>query len=277
MALDNKELTTEFSESPGQTLDEAKAMECARSGQEQPPELKDQARQQEERRGLGRTKSSESLPRVEWSYDDQGRPVIEFSGKQALHKLDSTPTVTDSKAKTAENGKKAETEQDALLNKMEKLNPPLSLPEQKRLRADLAEIDKLPEEQRQKIYKSLEKIAHGQADTRLTDQQRRELVMSLAHQIAHPESIKDGEMTGTPANAERMMASGYPEYYADIVAKLATDGTYTSSDGRTVEAKRDGEGRLAGKSDPSSQRSLTSELFQDAVVQLRRSSPRHRS
>jgi hypothetical protein len=197
--------------------------------------------------------------------------------KQALQLGDNAPTVTDSKARTAESGKKSETEQDALLNKMEKLNPPLGLPEQKRLRADLAEIDKLPEEQRQKVYKSLETIAHGEAATRLTDQQRRELVMSLAHQIAHPESIKDGDMTGTPANAERMMASGYPEHYANIVAKLATDGRYISSDGKTVEAKRDSDGRLAGRSDPSSQRSLTSELFQDAVVQLRRSGSRHRS
>src|SRR5215470_5036542 len=60
----------------------------------------------------------------------------------------------------------------------------------------------------------------------------------------------------------------HPEVYADMVAKLATDGLYTTADGKRVKVQGVEDGKLDAKSDASNQRSYSSELFQDAAVQL---------
>ncbi len=171
----------------------------------------------------------------------------------------------------AKDGTQVKSDADQLLEKFKNYTPE----QQKQLRQDLADIDKLqPAERREAVYKSLDKIArndeHPGDKIRLTGQQARELVQSLAHQVAHPESIQQGDkMTCVLANAEQSMARNHPEQYADMVAKLATEGKYTTHDGKTIEAQTGPEGTsLAGKSDWYGQRSYTSELFQNGVANL---------
>src|SRR4030095_6374769 len=92
---------------------------------------------------------------------------------------------------------------------------------------------------------------------------------SLAHQIAHPESIRQGEnKTSAAASAEQTLARTHPEVYADMVSKLATDGQYTTADGKVVKAQGFDNKALDPKSDATGQRSYTSELFQNGAVQL---------
>ncbi len=166
-------------------------------------------------------------------------------------------------------GNKIETDQDKLMDKFKNYTPE----QQRQLRQDLADIDKLPEEQRKKVYESLERIArndeHPDQPVRLTGQQARELVASTAHNIAHPESIQQGDkMSCVAANTEATMARNHPEVYADMVSRLATEGKYTTKDGTTIEAQRSPDGSLAPKSDAYGQRSYASELFQNGVNQM---------
>src|SRR5262249_5525667 len=89
-------------------------------------------------------------------------------------------------------------------------------------------------------------------------------------QIAHPESIKQGcHESCAAANMEELMARNHPDKYADMVSQLATQGEYKfppPSD-KTVKAETHGD-KLDPKSDSFGQRSYTSELFQDAAIQL---------
>lgn len=219
--------------------------------------------------------------------DAQGHVVERKSGGIEINDQDATYTVREKdriverKADGTEqvkdkDGKAIESDQDKLLSKFKNYTP-----EQiHQLKQDLADIDKLPEAQRKKVYESLDKIArndeHPEAAIHLTGQQSRELVASLAHQIAHPESIQQGDkMTCACANMEQTLAHNHPEVYADMVSKLATDGKYTTpeskpgaKDGITIEAQKTGEHDLAGKTDAYGQRTYSSELFQNAVAQL---------
>ncbi|HEY9870160.1 MAG TPA: hypothetical protein V6D08_13420, partial [Candidatus Obscuribacterales bacterium] len=170
----------------------------------------------------------------------------------------------------AKDGSEMKSDADKLLEKFKNYTPE----QQRQLRQDLADIDKLPPEQRKKVYEALDKIArndeHPGDKIRLTGQQARELVASLAHQIAHPESIQQGDkMTCVLANAEQTLARNNPDVYADMVAKLATEGKYTTHDGKTIEVQTDPDGTsLAAKSDWYGQRSYASELFQNGVANL---------
>lgn len=184
-------------------------------------------------------------------------------GTQVLRKADGTEVLLN------KNGQPVESDADKLMAKFKNFTPE----QQHQLRQDLADIDKLPPEQRKKVYESLDRIArndeHPEHAIKLTGQQARELVASLAHQIAHPESIQQGDkMTCVLANSEQTLARNHPEVYADMVAKLATDGKYTTPGGKTIEVQKNSEGRLAGKSDAYSQRSYASKLFQNGAAQL---------
>lgn len=196
--------------------------------------------------------------------DKDGTYTIERDQDHKLErKADGTERLLD------KDGKPVETNAEKLIGKFKHLTPE----QEHQLRQDLADIDKMPPEQRKKVYESLDRIArndeHPEEKMRLTGQQARELTVSLAHQIAHPESINQGDkMTCAVANAEETMARRHPEVYADMVAKLATEGKYTTVDGKTIEAQKADDTHLAGKSDAYSQRSYASELFQNGAAQL---------
>lgn len=213
--------------------------------------------------------------------DGQGKIIEKKNGAIDVDNASGTYTVERDKDHKVErkadgterlldkDGKPVESESDKLLAKFKNYTPE----QQKQLKQDLADIDKLPEEQRKKVYESLDRIArndeHPEQKVRLTGQQSRELVASLAHQIAHPESIQQGDkMTCVLANSEQMMAKNHPELYADMVSKLATDGKYTTPGGKTIEAQKNPDGTLASKTDAYSQRTAASELFQNGAAQL---------
>ena len=149
---------------------------------------------------------------------------------------------------------------------------PMTPEQEVQLRSDMAEINKLPEDQKKKVLESLDKIAKADTNdtTKLDPKQRAELVSSLAHQVAHPESIKQGAKdTCVSANVEKTLAMTHPDQYADMAAQLATKGEYTTPDGKTtVKAQRDENGKLADLSDPSKQRSATSEVMQTAITNI---------
>src|SRR5262249_49567394 len=104
-----------------------------------------------------------------------------------LRKRDGTEELLD------KDGKHVDSDADRLISHYKHFSPE----EQRQLRQDLADIDRLPTEKREAVYKSLDKIAHNddlqkqdpKPKIELTGQQSRELVASLAHQVAHPESI----------------------------------------------------------------------------------------
>lgn len=161
---------------------------------------------------------------------------------------------------------------DPEVKKIKDAKIPLSPEQEKQLKSDLEQINKLPEEQRKKVLESIDKIANADTNdsTKLDPKQRAELITSMAHQVAHPESIKQGAKdTCVSANVEKTLAMTHPDQYADMVAQLATKGEYTTPDGKsTVKAQREADGKLADLSDPSGQRSATSELMQTAITNL---------
>ncbi|HEY9869366.1 MAG TPA: hypothetical protein V6D08_09390 [Candidatus Obscuribacterales bacterium] len=212
----------------------------------------------------GQGKVVEKVKVIEGPSEDGTYKVERGKEHVVERKADGTERLLD------KSGNPVESEGDKLLNKFKHLSPE----QQHQLRQDLADIDKLPEAQRKKVYEALDKIArndeHPGDKIKLTGDQARELVVSLAHQIAHPESIKQGDnMTCTVASAEQTLARTHPEVYADMVARLATDGKYTTPPpgSKTVEVQADGD-KLSPKSDAFGQRSYSSELFQNAAVQL---------
>jgi YD repeat-containing protein len=209
--------------------------------------------------GQGKVVEHQEKPKDLQVNDTDGSYTMKSAdGSTIARKIDGSQDVTD------KNGQHVESGGEKLL----KDTPNLTPEQQKQLKADMGEIDKLPEEQRKKVYESLDKIAHSEAATKLTDQQRNELVTSLAHQIAHPESVHQGsKMTCALASAEANMARNHPDTYADMVSKLAVDGKYTTPGGKTVEAQMV-DGHLAGDSDGSGRRNLSSEVFQNAAAQL---------
>jgi len=158
---------------------------------------------------------------------------------------------------------------EKILKDANELKPPLTDDQKAQLHNDLAEINKLPPEQRQKVVESLDQLAkHGDTKTHLTDEQREQLVTSLAHQLAHPESIKQGNKdTCVAANSEKTMAHNHPDTYADMVAKLATTGEYTAPGGKHIAMQLE-DGKLPGLSDSLHQRSMASEVFQTGAINL---------
>ena len=204
--------------------------------------------------------------------DSQGRTLehrtkgVEVDDKTGDYKIKEGDKTIERKADGTE---KLSEKGEQILKEMKDLKPPISPEKEAQLRRDMAAIEKLPPEQRDKVYASLDKIGHGDSKTGLTGEQRGELVTSLAHQIAHPESIQQGDkMTCALANAEQTLARNHPEVYADMVSKLAIDGKYTTPDGKTIMPQGTPEGHLAGSSDAYGQRSFTSELFQNGAAQL---------
>src|SRR5262249_40187568 len=213
----------------------------------------------------GQGKVVEKASKVTEGPGDDGTYKVARGKENVIErKADGTERVLD------KSGKPVETEGDKLLAKYKHLTPEQT----EQLKRDLADIDKLPEAQRKKVYESLDKIARNDEHTgdkvKLTGEQSRELVCSLAHQIAHPESIKQGcHESCAAANMEELMARNHPDKYADMVSQLATQGEYKfppPSD-KTVKAETHGD-KLDPKSDSFGQRSYTSELFQDAAIQL---------
>jgi len=188
-------------------------------------------------------------------------------------KGDSKPDAgTDTKPKEAGDAKLSP-ESENVMKHLKDSKVPMSPEKEAQMRKDLADIDKLPPEQRKKVLESIDKIAT--TDTKLTKpEDRAELAASLAHQIAHPESIKQGQKeTCVAGNIEKTMATTHPDQYADMVAQLATKGEYTTPPGRdgkttTIKAQLDADGTLADKSDPTGVRSATSELMQTAIINL---------
>lgn len=169
-------------------------------------------------------------------------------------------------------GKQVETQESPEMQKLKDAKLPLSPEQEAQLRKDMDEINKLPEDQRKKVLESLDKIANADTKdtTKLDPKQRAELLASLAHQVAHPESIKQGAKdTCVSANVEKTLAMTHPDQYAEMTAQLATKGEYTTPDGKTtVKAQREADGKLADTSDPSGQRSATSEMMQTAITNL---------
>jgi len=157
---------------------------------------------------------------------------------------------------------------DAIIDKMQRLLDPAG---ERQFRADLAQIDDLPAHQRDRICTSIDKIISSR--TELTSpEQRTELAASLVHQIADPRAIVQGEKnSGALASVEQTLAREHPEIYADRVAALATDGQIqvTTADGklRTVTVQTE-DGQLVGATDAFGERSLTSEIFQNAAANV---------
>lgn len=140
---------------------------------------------------------------------------------------------------------------------------------------DLKEIDKLPEAKREAVYKAMEKIANdsGGAPNHLSPEQRQKLVEQMAHQIAHPESIQQGNKgTCGLACTEFVLASKYPEKYASMMADLATKGETTTADGKTMKVSPDlinttnKKGEMVAHDDGNPDRTLASKIFQSAAA-----------
>lgn len=161
---------------------------------------------------------------------------------------------------------------DPQIKKVKDAGVALSPEEEKELSANLAEINKLPEEERKRIQESIDKIANASATegTKLDARQKAELITSLARQIAHPETIKQGAKdTCVSANIEKTLAMTHPGQYADMLAKLASTGEYTTPDGKTtVKAQREPDGKLSGASDSTKQRTAASEVMQTAITNM---------
>ena len=192
-------------------------------------------------------------------------------------KADKTEGTTDKTEGTTDNqaAKDPAEKQKELLEKMKKDKPDMKPEEEEKIKQDLEKIAKLPEAQRDKIFASMDKILSSDTTgtTKLTDAQREEIASSLAHQIAHPEDIRQGnKATCVAANAEKTMAMTHPERYADMVEKLSVDGKYTIKmpDGseKTIEAQKDEKGQLMGKTDSTGERSYASEVFQNFAMNI---------
>jgi len=177
----------------------------------------------------------------------------------------------DAKKDAVDNQTK-ESAENPELQKIKDAKLPMSPEKEAQLKKDMAEIDKLPEEQRKKVYESLDKIATADTkdSTKLTPEKRAELVADVAHQIAHPEDIKQGQKdTCVAANVEKTIAMNHPDRYAQMAADLATKGEYTTPDGKTtMKAQREADGSLSEKSDPSGKRSAASEVLQTAITNV---------
>lgn len=139
---------------------------------------------------------------------------------------------------------------------------------------DLKEIDKLPKEKREAVYKALEQIANdsGKEPNHLSAEQRQNLVEQTAHQIAHPESITQGNKgTCGLASTEFELAKNHPEKYAQIVADLSTKGKFDTAHGgmtiapENINTKND-KGEYVAQDDGNPDRSLTSKIFQTAAA-----------
>jgi hypothetical protein len=140
---------------------------------------------------------------------------------------------------------------------------------------DLKEIDKLPEAKREAVYKAMEQVANdaGGPPNKLSPEQRKELVEQMAHQIAHPESIKQGNKgTCGLACTEFELASKHPEKYAAMVADLATKGETITADGRPLKVSSElinhtnRKGEFVEHDDGNPERTLTSKIFQSAAA-----------
>ena len=140
---------------------------------------------------------------------------------------------------------------------------------------DLKEIDKLPEAKREAVYKALDQIARdgGGMPNQLSSEERKQLVEQVAHQIAHPESIHQGNKgTCGLAATEFDMAGRYPEKYAQYMANLATKGESTTADGGKLRISpeminiKDKDGHLVPHDDANPSRSLASKIFQTAAA-----------
>lgn len=137
-----------------------------------------------------------------------------------------------------------------------------------KFKEDLKEIDKLPKEKREAVYKALEQIANdkGGAPNNLSPEQRKQLVEQLAHQIAHPESISQGNKgTCGLASSEMELARNHPDKYAQYLADLATKGETTLPGGGKLKVSPDMINR-DGKphDDANPERTLASKIFQTA-------------
>jgi len=207
------------------------------------------------------------LPKAE--LEDRKADGAEGTPTKLERRRDGTEQLLD------KDGKHVESDADKLAGKID-----MSPEYMRQFKQDLADIDRLPPEQRRKVYESLSKIADSGTynyvekerkppdQARFTRSEQSELVTSLAHQIAHPESIQQGAHEScAAANMEELMARKHPDRYADIVSKLATEGKYEFPSGKVVHADTT-DGYLNPKADAYGRRSFSSELFQDAAIQL---------
>jgi len=131
---------------------------------------------------------------------------------------------------------------------------------------DLAEIDRLPEEQRKPIYEAFERIAanNGDGPNHLTPVLRRELIEHLAHQIADPVAIRQGnKSTSAFAAAEDFLARTAPDTYAKYATDLALTGETTLADGSKMFI--DSKSFTSGP-DGNAERSVVSKVFQIASL-----------
>ncbi|HEY9870231.1 MAG TPA: hypothetical protein V6D08_13775, partial [Candidatus Obscuribacterales bacterium] len=210
----------------------------------------------------------ESRKPVDKVDDKDGSYTVALDKDHKVKRLaDGTEEALDGK------GARVESRADKLLVQMKDLTPE----QQKELKQDLADIDKLPLEKRERVYASLERIAANDPTNPMlmSPEQSQELVASLAHQIAHPESIKQGAKgTCALAATEQSMAGSHPEAYAEMVTSLACDGYYQTNSGRFIYAQGEPYGMHDGKTDRFGQRTFASELFQNAAAQLTLEEPK---
>lgn len=127
----------------------------------------------------------------------------------------------------------------------------------------LALIDKLPQSQREEIYRNFNTILDSNDKSQtmgLTQKERVELVQNLASQIAHPEYIKQGaKNTCAIASTEYVMAKDHPETYVKTVTDLVSRGEIH---GTTIGAD------TIHKDDGDRSRSLASKVFQTGVASV---------
>ncbi len=121
----------------------------------------------------------------------------------------------------------------------------------------------------------MEQIANdsGGAPNKLSPEQRQHLVEQVAHQIAHPESIKQGTKgTCGLASTEFELAQKHPDKYAHYLADLATKGEVTTDGGGHLKLPPDlvnatnKKGEYGPQDDGNPERSLASKIFQSAAA-----------
>jgi hypothetical protein len=185
---------------------------------------------------------------------------------ETIDKLDNK--ISDNLAPVAAEGHKLNDARKALRENENKLA-------ESKFSDDLKTIDKLPKDQRDAIYNSLEQITRdgGGAPNNLSADQRKQLVEETAHQIANPEAIKQGNKgTCGLASTEMELAKSHPDKYAQYVADLATKGVAKTPDGRDLHVQADlinvtdKKGNLVPQDDGNPVRSLSSKIFQSAAA-----------
>jgi hypothetical protein len=128
---------------------------------------------------------------------------------------------------------------------------------------DMRAVDALPEAQKAEVYKNFEKImdrGDKSQTTNLSAAERTDLVKDIAHNIANPQDVKQGNKgTCALASTEYVLARSHPDVYAKTVAEFATKGEYMGAKISADEIHKD---------DGNNIRGFASKVFQTGAAEL---------